>query len=163
VTGVHTCALPIYQSGTFFGVNEMFTGVAIIFDTFRNSEHPFHKDVIALVNNGSYTVNEMIEKAAAVYKSNSNTACDASIRYHEKRDDFHALNKTTVRVKILNNVLSLDIDAKTSGTFQKCLTRTLDDLPDDFIKSAFIGVSSSTGHLADNHDLISIKVLSHQC
>ena len=147
-----------YQSGSFFGVDEMFTGVAVIFDTFRNAEHPFHKDIVVVINNGSYSVADMMLKASTTFKADTNSACDASFRYHEKRDDFHVLNKSTVRMKILNNILTLEIDPSSTGVFKKCLTRKLDELPDDFIKGAYIGITSSTGHLADNHDVISVKV-----
>ena len=101
----------------------------------------------------------MMTNAANAYNRDVNTACDSSFRYHVKRHDFNVLDKTTVRIKIVNNVLSLEVDVKNKGAFKKCLTRSLDELPSDFIKGAYIGVTASTGHLADNHDVISLKVI----
>lgn len=136
----------------------MFTGVALIFDTYRNNEHPFHKDIIAVVNNGSFTASDMMTNAAKAHNADGNTACDSSFRYHVKRNDFSVTDKTVARIKIAKNVLTLDIDAKNKGIFKSCLTRSLDELPGDFMKGAYIGLTASTGHLADNHDVISLKV-----
>lgn len=57
----------------------------------------------------------------------------------------------------LNRVV-VKIDPQNHGHYQDCLTETL-SLPEGWWKKAHIGISASTGDLADNHDLIEVSTM----
>ena len=55
----------------------------------------------------------------------------------------------TGRVKVM-------VDESTRGILNSCIDETI-SLPQNWWKNAYIGVSASTGDLADNHDIIEIN------
>mmetsp|Transcript_44888 Transcript_44888/g.122979 ORF Transcript_44888/g.122979 Transcript_44888/m.122979 type:complete len:207 (-) Transcript_44888:860-1480(-) len=85
--------------------------------------------------------------------------CDASIRYHEDRADFSVESMSRAKVIVTGKRLVVQIDGKNDGQFKDC---AVVDLPFamDWAKSAHIGVTASTGQLADNHDVISLTTFS---
>lgn len=53
--------------------------------------------------------------------------------------------------------VTVAIDARNAGTFVDCATAQLPaSLGDEWAKTAHLGVSASTGQLADNHDVLSL-------
>jgi mannose-binding lectin 2 len=70
-----------YLEGDLHGFDEKFTGIAIIFDTFKNAEtiHS-HRDVTILVNDGDKTSEMMMDKVEG---------CNINVRYHAERADFN--------------------------------------------------------------------------
>lgn len=53
--------------------------------------------------------------------------------------------------------MSVAIDAKNDGAFVDCAVAQLpESLGEDWAKTSHLGVTASTGQLADNHDVISL-------
>jgi lectin, mannose-binding 2 len=52
------------------------------------------------------------------------------------------------------------IDPTNSGTWTECATSDLNSLPSDWLTKAFVGLTASTGQLADNHDVLSLQSFS---
>lgn len=83
--------LSFYNPGDLHGSKEKFTGVGIIFDTFRNTENAAtHKDITILMNNGDQTYESMTK---------SSIGCDSNFRFHAASADFTVTK--SARAKIL--------------------------------------------------------------
>mmetsp|Transcript_44902 Transcript_44902/g.123052 ORF Transcript_44902/g.123052 Transcript_44902/m.123052 type:complete len:368 (-) Transcript_44902:860-1963(-) len=140
-----------FVEGDLHGSVERFTGFGVIFDTFKNTESlSQHRDVSVIVNDGESSTELMMDKLEG---------CDASIRYHEDRADFSVESMSRAKVIVTGKRLVVQIDGKNDGQFKDC---AVVDLPFamDWAKSAHIGVTASTGQLADNHDVISLTTFS---
>jgi mannose-binding lectin 2 len=137
-----------YVEGDFHGSVERFTGFGIIFDTFKNTETlSFHRDVSIVYNDGEKTAEFMLEKKEG---------CDANIRYHEERGDFSVDSMSRAKIVLEDSKkVTVMIDARNEGEFVECASMEL-PLKQDWSKSAHIGITASTGQLADNHDVLSL-------
>ena len=93
-----------YQEGNLHGSTEKFTGIGIIFDTFKNTENlAAHRDVTVLINDGEKTYEMMTQNVLG---------CEASIRYHADRADFSVTDASRAKIMITeNNMFALYIDA----------------------------------------------------
>jgi lectin, mannose-binding 2 len=56
--------------------------------------------------------------------------------------------------------VSVSIDPKNSGEWTDCVNVPNPGLPKNWLKTAYVGVTASTGQLADNHDVISLLSFS---
>jgi mannose-binding lectin 2 len=142
-----------YDPGDLHGFKENFQGVGIIFDTFRNTDKgQVHRDVTVLVNDGEKTLEMMTEDIQG---------CDAAFRYHGDRADFSVTSNTKAKVTIANEKLMVSIDAKGDDDWVECTTIDMSKdpfrLPKDWLVRAHVGITASTGQLADNHDVISLN------
>lgn len=54
--------------------------------------------------------------------------------------------------------VSVAIDENNSGNFHTCFTDYI-TLPGEWWRNAHIGISASTGQLADNHDILSVETV----
>jgi len=136
-----------FQDGPIHGFTEQFTGIGIIIDTFRNVENiEKHRDVLVLVNDGTKSYEQMVDEPIG---------CSANVRYHEDRADFTVDSSSRMKVVIENNSLNVFIDAKNTGEWVFCAE--VHDLPAGWSTHSFIGVSATTGALADNHDVLSLQ------
>jgi len=171
-----------YVEGELHGSTERFTGVGVIIDTFKNAETlSYHRDVAVIVNDGSRNTETMLD---AVEGCNAGT-----LRFHEERGDFNAAemsHKIKVVVTEGGKRLKLyledrDADEAAAAAYEaslklgnetvatatpapvwsECLDMAV-DLPAQWLKSAHLGLSASTGQLADNHDVISLVSFSDQ-
>jgi mannose-binding lectin 2 len=64
---------------------------------------------------------------------------------------------------ILNSFFSsldLFLDARNTGEWTRCVKAENLDLPPGWVQHAHIGLTASTGQLADNHDVISLSTYS---
>ena len=52
----------------------------------------------------------------------------------------------------------MSIDENNSGNFHVCFTDHI-TLPNDWWRNAHIGISASTGQLADNHDILAVETV----
>ena len=52
----------------------------------------------------------------------------------------------------------VSIDEKNTGNFHTCFTETI-SLKPDWWRRAYIGISATTGQLADNHDILSVETV----
>jgi lectin, mannose-binding 2 len=124
----------------------------VILDTFKNTETlAFHKDVSIVYNDGQQSVEAMMENKAG---------CDANIRYHEDRGDFSVSSASRLKIVVTNGKsVAVSVDAKNDGNFVTCANM---DLPfaEDWAEKAYVGITASTGQLADNHDVLSLVTFS---
>lgn len=54
------------------------------------------------------------------------------------------------------DVLTIRLDARGTGEFKDCVTSYKIPIQSEWYKRLYLGVTASTGQLADNHDIISI-------
>jgi mannose-binding lectin 2 len=141
-----------YKEGSLHAVDEKFVGVGIIFDTFRNTETlNAHRDVTVIVNDGE----KSWEMMTADVKG-----CEAMVRYHSDRDDFSVSDSSRAKVVVENRGVTVYVDATNSGEWSECVSLKDIDLPDFWARKAHIGLTASTGQLADNHDVLSLSTFS---
>ena len=84
------CSLQSSEPGRFFGVQERFTGLAIIVNTNRSllsrarpgEPTGRHRDVSIVANNGTREYGDLIAGLEG---------CTANVRFDERRDDFNVL------------------------------------------------------------------------
>ena len=140
-----------HVDGPIHGFSDTFVGFGVLFDTFRNTEAGHvHKDVALIINNG--------EAMDGVTQPDT-PGCDGDFRFWEGRDDFSVSDsKSTVKLTYINGRVSVALDAKNTGEFVTCIQDVPLNLPADWNTNAYFGVTSTTGQLADNHDLLSFLV-----
>lgn len=144
---------PRFEEGPVLGHTDMFTGIGILLDTFRNVESGHvHKDVSLIVSAGTEPV--IFDK--------ERPGCDAHYRYFEGREDFDVDNASMIRMWLEKNRVSLEIDRYAKGDWKKCVEVDLAEykLPANWQDSYHWSISASTGALADNHDVLEFKTAS---
>lgn len=57
------------------------------------------------------------------------------------------------------HMVRVSIDEKNSGTFHTCFSEVV-DLPGQWWQGAHVGISATTGQLADNHDILSVETVA---
>ena len=94
--------------------------------------------------------------------------CAMNMRYHSERADFTIKDSSRAKIEITpENGLIINIDARNTGEWTECVTIPNLPLPAEWTRAAHIGITASTGQLADNHDVISFitydnnQVLTH--
>jgi mannose-binding lectin 2 len=140
-----------YGNSGQHGFTEKFYGVGVIFDTFRNSEHP-HKDVTVVVNNNEKSWDLMLQNLAG---------CDSAMRYYTGTDvAFSSTDKSRAKVILNDTNLEVMIDLKNTGQWRPCVSVETKELGLDWLKESHIGLTASTGQLVDNHDILSFRSFS---
>ena len=140
-----------HRAGGLHGFTEQFVGFGVIFDTFKNAEMSHvHKDVMLVYNTGK-------ESSEAVFAQKRVRGCDGEFRYHNKRADFSVDAATRARVVVdaEAKTVAVSMDWKNTGAWAECATLDISDLYDGWLKEAHVGLTASTGQLADNHDVLS--------
>jgi mannose-binding lectin 2 len=140
-----------YTEGDLHGNQEHFYGIGIIFDTFKNTENlAQHRDVTILVNNGEKGTDEMLEKVMG---------CNVNVRYHNERADFSAKDASRAQVTFTDDSLKIMIDARNTGDWMECADIPHGELglAPGWLADAYVGITASTGQLADNHDILSFE------
>mmetsp|Transcript_5382 Transcript_5382/g.5546 ORF Transcript_5382/g.5546 Transcript_5382/m.5546 type:complete len:414 (+) Transcript_5382:70-1311(+) len=141
-----------YTEGDLHGFPERFTGIGIIFDTFKNTEHiSAHRDVTVLVNDGEKTYEMMTSEVQG---------CNANFRYHAERADFAVTDATRAKIIVEENNITISLDPKNTGEWTECVSLRNIALPQEWARRAHIGVTGTTGQLSDNHDVISMQTYS---
>jgi lectin, mannose-binding 2 len=130
----------------------------VIFDTFVNTEPGHvHKDVSLVWNDGSEA-----KRSPHGGSTDANVmGCDGDFRFHEGRDDFNpAKDRSAARVyfNMDSSTVSVDIDARNSGEWVRCISEAKLNIGGDWSKIAHLGLTATTGQLADNHDMISLQL-----
>eukprot|EP01006_Ploeotia_vitrea_P049292 TRINITY_DN67325_c7_g2_i1.p1 TRINITY_DN67325_c7_g2~~TRINITY_DN67325_c7_g2_i1.p1 ORF type:complete len:256 (+),score=40.23 TRINITY_DN67325_c7_g2_i1:588-1355(+) len=87
--------------------------------------------------------------------------CDAKIRYHEARGDFSASNSSRARISLRQKKFSVFIDERNTGEWQECYSADIEHMPPDWHLRARLGLTATTGALADNHDVLSLKTFDN--
>jgi mannose-binding lectin 2 len=127
-------------------------GFGFLFDTFINQEHSGgHQDVTFYENDGSKTLDDL--------NYMNKVGCMApGIRYHEKNAAFSpSLNMSRAKIQYKDHYVQVMMDAKNTGEWTQCYRSEL-SFADDWMEKAHIGITASTGSLADNHDVIALSV-----
>jgi len=131
------------EKGNVFGAKNTFIGLGVFLDTFANDWNNAHNfpHVSAMVSNGDLTYNhdkDGIDEAIG--------SCSANLR-----DQSH---ETYLLVRYENRKLTVKTDVDDNVKWQNCFEVDGVNLPKGF----YFGMSSATGDLFDNHDVISLKV-----
>lgn len=131
------------EKGNVFGAKNTFVGLGVFLDTFANDWNNDHKfpQVSAMVSNGDLTFNH--DKDGV---DESLGSCFANIRHQD--------HETFLLVRYENQRLTVKTDVDDKKSWQNCFEVDGVNLPKGF----FFGMSSATGDLYDNHDVISLKV-----
>lgn len=138
-----------HVEGNLHGSDEKFLGIGVIFDTFKNTESlASHRDVTVLVNDGEKTWEMMTEDVQG---------CNMNVRYHNERADFSALDASRAQIVVGENSLKVMVDTKNTGEWMECAILDKLGLPAGWVNDAYIGITASTGQLADNHDVIALE------
>lgn len=148
-----------YRTGDFHGSTDRFKGIGVIIDTFKNAELlSYHKDITIVTNEGENDQEEMLTNSVG---------CMGDVRYHEERGDFSVSSASRVKFVIEPGeegslMLSVFLDAANSGEYRDCVgpTKLPGTLDEKWLSRAYLGISASTGQLADNHDVLSLDVFS---
>jgi mannose-binding lectin 2 len=139
-----------HKDGPLIGFTDTFKGFGIVLDTFVNSEPGHvHKDV-QIVSSDASAPRKLDDKPLG---------CDADFRYWEGRDDFKVTNHSALRVRFANDAVSVWIDARGSGAWVPCIMDAPVSAPAGWFRDGlWLGLTASTGDLADNHDVLSVQV-----
>ncbi|KAJ1381418.1 hypothetical protein B484DRAFT_411749, partial [Ochromonadaceae sp. CCMP2298] len=111
-------------------------------------------DVTVLVNDGTKSYELMTEVIEDVF------GCAARIRYHSERADFSVTDSSRAKVVLQGPSLHVYVDAANTEDWVLCVSIDDVSLPEDWAKHAYIGVTATTGQLADNHDILGLQVYS---
>lgn len=132
------------EMGSVFGNRDYFTGMAVFFDTYSNHngehshEHPY---ISAMVNNGSIHYDHDRDGTHSQV-----SGCTCYFR-NSKQDTFVMISYINRQVVVMTNIGD-------SEEWKLCFSTEDVDLPTGY----YFGVTAATGDLADNHDVISLKV-----
>ncbi|KAK3610463.1 hypothetical protein CHS0354_016652 [Potamilus streckersoni] len=132
------------QLGPVFGSMDYFVGLAIFLDTYSNHNGPHnhqHPYVSAMINNGSLHYDHDRDGTHTALEG-----CEAHFR-NKDHDTFIAIRYHGTTLKV-----SLDIDGQ--NNWKECFIAHGVYLPTGY----YFGASAATGDLADNHDIISMKL-----
>ncbi|KAL5263422.1 hypothetical protein ACHWQZ_G008706 [Mnemiopsis leidyi] len=132
------------MAGPVFGAKNGFNGLGIFFDTYsnHNGEHSHgHPYISAVVHNGTQTYDHDSDGT-----HNELAGCQCSFR-GQKHDTF-------VSIKYINNILTVHTDVRGKSKWTKCFEVKNVVLPVGY----HLGLSASTGDLADNHDVKMLKL-----
>jgi mannose-binding lectin 2 len=157
-------ANPDHIEGPVFGREDHWNGVGIFFDTFQNLDHSHHHKhpyIYAVVNDGTKGYIPDAEKPdpakQALPGSVDNSGCSFEFRYLESRHDVSVLNHTRVHLTFKDKTLKLRLQQTAlgeRGEWLDCFEMKDVELP----PNAYFGISSATGDLVDNHDIMQFTV-----
>ena len=157
---------PDHVEGNVFGREDHWNGLAIFFDTFQNldfSHHHKHPYIYGMINDGSKRYVPDAEQPdptkQAMPGSHDNSGCSYEFRYHEARHDVSVLNHTRVHLSYKDKTLRLRLQQTSLGEkreWHDCFEMKDVSLPSNL----YFGISSATGDLVDNHDIIQFTTRS---
>ncbi|XP_003384673.1 PREDICTED: vesicular integral-membrane protein VIP36-like [Amphimedon queenslandica] len=130
--------------GPVFGNQDYFVGLGVFFDTYSNHngehahEHPY---ISAMVNNGSLHYDHDRDGTHSQM-----AGCHAKFRNSDE--------DTLVAISYINRQLILMTNINGGRSWEPCFVINDVDLPTGY----YIGFTATTGDLADNHDIISVKL-----
>jgi len=104
-----------------------------------------------MINDGKKTREHL---TASIDGCNTNP----TVRYHNERADFQVTDASRAQIHVYQNKIHIKIDARNTGEWQECVTLSTEALPAGWLAASYLGVTSSTGQLADNHDVLSVEV-----
>ena len=132
------------ELGPVFGNRDYFTGLGVFYDTYSNQngahvhDHPY---ISALVNNGSLQYDHDRDGTHSQV-----AGCTSHFR-GLKKDTFTAISYINRELVVLMNIVG-------EPEWQPCFSVPDIDLPTGY----HFGITAETGDLADNHDIVSVRV-----
>lgn len=132
------------QLGPVFGSKDNFHGLAIFLDTYSNQNGPHnhgHPYVSAMVNNGSLSYDHD--------RDGTHTEIAGCESHFRNLDD-----DTYIAIRYERNKLTVSMDIEGKNEWKECFSVNGVRLPTGY----FFGASAATGDLADNHDIVSMKL-----
>uniref|UniRef100_A0A7S3AMB7 L-type lectin-like domain-containing protein n=1 Tax=Haptolina ericina TaxID=156174 RepID=A0A7S3AMB7_9EUKA len=157
---------PDHIEGDVFGREDHWKGLGLFFDTFQNLDHSHHHKhpyIYAMMNDGTKGYIPDAEKPDPTKQvlpgAVENSGCSYDFRYAETREDVSVLNHTRVHMTYKGKALKVRIQQTSIGQTKEwynCFDMQNVDIP----PNAYFGVSSATGDLVDNHDIIQFNVRS---
>jgi Legume-like lectin family len=168
-----------FSKGSLHGFKERFTGFGVVFDTFKNApangadaSRYKHWDVAFISNDGG---KELTTDNVGFLQPS--IGCEASFRYFEGRADFNpARNFSQARLFFDGKAgtVSVWIDEKGTSDFKQCFQNAPVNIPNKnwwrpkidqgheasikLVGGARLGITASTGGLADHHDVLAMAV-----
>ncbi|CBK25427.2 uncharacterized protein [Blastocystis hominis] len=143
----------VHTAGPMHGSNDKFIGFSVDLSTYRNPEYyRFHRDISLYVGNNT--------SESAYYPDREHEGCFSSYRFYEKRQDFSVENAARIQISYDGDLQRVVVrsDHNNRGYYDDCFSAKV-DLPAEWWRNAYIGVSASTGDLADNHDVLEISTV----
>lgn len=165
-----------FIEGPVFGREDYWKGLGLFFDTFQNIDHQHHHKhpyIYAMLNDGKMHYVPDTEKQEAEEKESGvkpkqalpgateNSGCSYDFRYHEEREDVSVLNHTRIHMTYKNKVLKLRLQQTSRGSegeWYECFS--MPDVEFPFSNGGYLAVSSATGDLVDNHDIVHFTIRS---
>ncbi|KRT81782.1 hypothetical protein AMK59_6089 [Oryctes borbonicus] len=132
------------QTGPVFGNNDYFHGLSVILDTYSNHNGPHshqHPYISAMVNNGSLHYDHDRDGTHTQL-----AGCEAKFRNLDY--------DTHISVKYERDTLTVSTDMENKAAWKECFKVTGVKLPTGY----YFGLTSTTGDLSDNHDILSIRL-----
>jgi mannose-binding lectin 2 len=132
------------ELGPVFGSKDFFSGLAVLLDSYNNEPgkhkhtHPY---ISAMVNNGSWHYDHDRDGTHTEL-----AGCESQFR--------GAAHETFIAVRYEHDKLTISMDIEGKNAWQQCFAVEGIKLPTGY----YFGASAATGELADNHDIISIKL-----
>ncbi|XP_041371242.1 vesicular integral-membrane protein VIP36-like [Gigantopelta aegis] len=130
--------------GPVFGSANHFIGLGVFMDTYSNHNGPHnhqHPYVSAMVSNGSLQYDHDTDGTITQI-----AGCEAQFR--------NKPYETFVAIRYQSNILKVSLDIDNKNGWKECFTVPNVKLPIGY----YFGVSAATGELADNHDILSLKL-----
>lgn len=129
------------QNGPVFGSKDLFSGLGLFVDTFRNGNHDhIHPYLYAIINNGTVMYdNDRDGKDQRV------GGCPIDVR--------NSKHETYLAIRYENDKLTVSYEMDKKKGWIPCFSSEGVSLP----TLNYFGASSTTGELSDNHDIIAIK------
>ncbi|KAK2192884.1 hypothetical protein NP493_21g08010 [Ridgeia piscesae] len=132
------------EPGPVFGSKDYFHGLAIFLDTYSNHNGPHnhaHPYLSAMVNNGTLHYDHDRDGTHTQI-----AGCESNFR--------GVTQDTYIAIRYENNVLTVSTDVDGKDTWKECFVVKGIRLPTNY----YFGASATTGELADNHDVVSMKL-----
>ncbi|EGD79950.1 hypothetical protein PTSG_10232 [Salpingoeca rosetta] len=130
--------------GPVFGNQDKFIGMGVFFDTYSNLHQGHSQYISVMFGDGMLSYDHDSDGGAS-------RVAGCPIRFRSTADDDHPVY---ARIVYQNNLLRVYIDADDDGGWPECFIVRRVYLPRNY----YFGLTAATGDLADNHDVISMKV-----
>lgn len=132
------------RPGPVFGNQDLFSGLAIIADTYSNHNGPHnhqHPYLSGMINNGSLSYDHDRDGTHTMVGG-----CEVKFRNYN--------HDTYLLIRYYNDELTVSHDLDDKNAWTTCFTVKGVNLPTGY----YLGASAATGDLSDNHEILSMKL-----
>lgn len=145
-----------FREGMLMGSSDSFVGIGVLLDTFANDPSA-HQDVTVVANDG--------ENVVTLSGGERFPGCNlkkAKFRHWEGSKGFDIEDESRVKITMVGTRVKVEVDAKYTDEWEPCvdadLAAWLPRRADRWRKDARFALSSATGALSDNHDILELLV-----